>query len=169
MMVEPPAGRFFYLVIMKDISLNLNCGLLVKKQIMKQVTAGDRSFSSFLCGVAILVVLVNMMFVSNHNTLIGLVALLFLLLLFLFYNINFIQLWISGDKIALTKFKKNISYVKIQKLRVLPVSAKRIRGYSTICIIKYINASGKTITKLLDVPADKSQLLDEVRKMIGHR
>ncbi|HWJ91072.1 MAG TPA: hypothetical protein VNR87_08155 [Flavisolibacter sp.] len=133
---------------------------------MIRVTAGDRTFSSILLGVAILIVLVNIAFNSNPKTLIALAALLGILGLFFLYNINFIDLWISGDKIILTKRRKNIHYASIEKLTVLPVSVRLPAGHRTICAIKFENESGRTFVKFLDVDADRSHLVDDLRKMI---
>jgi len=134
---------------------------------MIQVTSGDRSFSLILCAGCILVAIINMFFVSKQTTFIGLVALVIVLVLIFFYNLHFVDLWISGNKIVLKKFNRIIDYEKIYKLKVLPTVEKSLGGYHTICLIEYINAAGKKTRKLIDIPAYKVALLEELRKIVN--
>jgi hypothetical protein len=129
-----------------------------------KVTAGDRTLSCVLCGAGILVVLINMFIISNQKILMALIALVLLLLFFFFYNINFIDLWISGNKIVMRKFNRQIAYSKILKLTVLPITAKRVKSFSTILLIVYENAAGRKTRKFVEVPVDKRSLLEEVKR-----
>ncbi|MFL5809269.1 MAG: hypothetical protein ACJ749_07080, partial [Flavisolibacter sp.] len=90
------------------------------------------------------------MLATSKPTLLGLSALLVFLVTLFFYYFNFISVFLDEkNHIVLKKAGKEIEYLRINKIILLPIANRQLAGYYSIFALRYTNAKNKMATKFI--------------------
>jgi len=108
-----------------------------------------------IIGVSIAAMLINIVVYFDTKNLIGLFALLCFLILLMFYNINFIDLYLDENRFILKKFDKEIEYNEIIKIKKLPIFKSQLGTLSTIFLIKFSDKNQKIKLRLFEIKQKK--------------
>jgi hypothetical protein len=120
-----------------------------------------------IIGVSIAAVLINIVVYFDTKNLIGLFALLCFLILLMFYNIKFIDLYLDKNRFFLKKFDKEIEYNEIIKIKKLPIFKSQLGTLSTIFLIKFSDKNQKIRLRLFEIKQKKFLQIPDLERALS--